>query len=314
MTNKKKESAAYQDSGPQPTRSLPDPESSSDATTTIPQTTGTPDGAGGAPRKDSPVSEPAVVEKGEEETPGSLAIVIDDVGNNLEQLDHFLAFPGQLTFAVLPGRRYSREAAARILLAGKRVILHQPMEPVGDADPGEGALYVGMDKDQIYEILDRNFGDLPGATGMNNHMGSKVTAHEETMEIIFEYLSERGYTFIDSVTTGDTVAGRMARRFNVPYTRRNSMFLDNEREKEMIRAALEIGLGTVGPMSPTVMIGHVMSAELAELLIEYYPDMIEEGYRIEDVYALLSSDGITVAEYGTAESADGKEDEIYGEN
>ena len=80
MTNKKKESAAYQDSGPQPTRSLPDPESSSDATTTIPQTTGTPDGAGGAPRKDSPVSEPAVVEKGEEETPGSLAIVIDDDG------------------------------------------------------------------------------------------------------------------------------------------------------------------------------------------------------------------------------------------
>ena len=45
-----------------------------------------------------------------------IAIVIDDVGYNLNNLDYFLEFPGPITFAVLPHLPYSKEAAAKIVL------------------------------------------------------------------------------------------------------------------------------------------------------------------------------------------------------
>ncbi|MDR1143679.1 MAG: divergent polysaccharide deacetylase family protein, partial [Spirochaetaceae bacterium] len=71
---------------------------------------------------------------------GILALVIDDAGNNLRELDPFLAFPGPLTIAVLPGLPNSAEAARRIRnTAGKELFLHQPMEPLNGQDPGPGA-------------------------------------------------------------------------------------------------------------------------------------------------------------------------------
>src|SRR5271169_3704818 len=49
------------------------------------------------------------------ERQGMLAVIIDDAGYNLGELQAFLDLPGPLTIAVLPNLPHSREAARRVL-------------------------------------------------------------------------------------------------------------------------------------------------------------------------------------------------------
>lgn len=56
------------------------------------------------------------------------------------------------------------------------------------------------------------------------------------------------------------------------------MFLDNERDRESIEKAIHSGLKTAKKGGHAVMIGHVMTTELAEVLLEIYPEILDEGY------------------------------------
>ncbi|MDR0465719.1 MAG: divergent polysaccharide deacetylase family protein, partial [Treponema sp.] len=132
---------------------------------------------------------------------GALVFVIDDAGNNLRELDPFLNISGPLTIAVLPGLPYSVEAAKRIRAAGKEVILHQPMEALGAQNPGPGAIYSGMSRQEIREILSRNVEEVGPVTGINNHQGSLITMDREIMLVILDFCREHGIYFLDSRTT-----------------------------------------------------------------------------------------------------------------
>jgi len=214
-------------------------------------------------------------------------IVIDDVGNSLEELEPFLSLPMPITFAVMPQRRFTRESVELIQKAKKYYIMHQPMEPVGDADPGEGAIFTGMSKEEISGQLDANLATLGGAPGINNHMGSKATADIETMRAVLEYLKERNMFFLDSVTTGESVAGTIAAEISLPYIERNSMFLDNERERDYIERALRSGFSLAETSGRAVMIGHVWDEHLAELLLELYPEFTEKGFSFDDIGSMI---------------------------
>jgi hypothetical protein len=241
------------------------------------------------PAEGGPVTalNPAVVEKPPVKDRGSLVFVIDDVGNNLEQLDNFLKFPGPITFAVMPRRTYTAEAVKRIKAAGKSVILHQPMEPLGDADPGIGAITVSMTREEIWATLDENLKSTGPVIGMNNHMGSRVTSDPETMKSVLSYLGRRGMGFLDSATTADLVGAPLAEQTGVVYTKRNSMFLDNESDRQSIYDAIKAGEATAAKKGHAIMIGHVMTDELAKLLFELYPTFIEDGFTVKDLSDLL---------------------------
>jgi uncharacterized protein len=213
----------------------------------------------------------------------NVAIVIDDVGNSLEELKPFLKLPLPVTFAVMPLRTYTAESVERIKAAGKSYIMHQPMEAEGGANPGEGAIYSGMERDEVYRILEENIASLGGVSGMNNHMGSRVTADAETMGYILDFLNEKGMFFLDSLTTGESVAGNLAKERDLPYLERNSMFLDNNRERDYIERALRSGFEIAGQSGRAVMIGHVWDQHLAELLLELYPEFTEAGYSFDDI-------------------------------
>ena len=60
------------------------------------------------------------------------------------------------------------------------------------------------------QLLDAAFASVPGAMGMNNHMGSKATADPALMTDVIGYLKSHGLLFIDSRTTADTVGARIA--------------------------------------------------------------------------------------------------------
>jgi len=242
------------------------------------------------PSEEPVTEEPVIIEEKplEPEKPPaekySLYLVIDDVGYSLDYLEVFLAFPGKITFAVLPGLANTVSSAWRIQEAGRTVILHQPMEPLGPEDPGTGAILSGMTRQEVFEVLEENLAQVPGAVGLNNHMGSKVTAEEETMRYILEFCAEKGLIFLDSRTTPlNPVGEKIAEELGVKYMYRDSAFLDNDKNKESIVKAFSLGLDLAKRKGKAVMIGHVTSSELAETLLELYPSLIEDGYTFEEI-------------------------------
>lgn len=216
-----------------------------------------------------------------------LIFVIDDVGNSIEQLKPFLEIPYPVTFAIMPDRKYTTQCASMIKAAGKEYILHQPMEAVGGADPGKSAIFTRMNETEISRILEHNFNQLPSALGMNNHMGSAVTSDKRSMNAVMKYLFENSLFFLDSYTISNSLGKEAAKMQDVRYQKRNSMFLDNENDHESIQNAIEEGKKTARKNGHAVMIGHVMSSELAKVMLELYPDFIEDGFSLREISELF---------------------------
>ena len=220
------------------------------------------------------------------ERKGSIVYVIDDAGNNLRELEPFLRFPGALTVAVLPGLPHSAQAARLVREAGKEVFLHQPMEAVGGADPGPGAIYVGMRKEEARAVLENNVREIGPIAGMNNHQGSLVTQDEEIMKVVLEFCDENNLYFLDSRTTAETVAPKIAVEAGLKIAERN-IFLDNEQGKDAIWRYLEQGLSIARKKSVAVMIGHTWSTELAGILTDSYAGLSAEGYAFLSVSEMM---------------------------
>ena len=219
---------------------------------------------------------------------GSLVFVIDDAGNNLRELEPFLAVPGPLTIAVLPGLPHSAEAARRIRAAGKEVFLHQPMEAVGAQNPGPGAIYSGMSAEEVRSILKRNIAEVGPVTGINNHQGSKITMDSDLMETILAFCSEQKINFLDSRTTSDTVVSSVARRIGMKVGERD-IFIDNEPSRDSMNSYINSGLARAQKNGSAVMIGHAWSPVLAPLLSELYPQFIRQGYTIKTASDIINT-------------------------
>ncbi len=233
--------------------------------------------------KEKEKEKPAVPEK---PVKGRLIIVIDDVGYNLFQLDPFLKLPFKITFAILPGLPYTEQAAKLIHEAGKEYILHQPMDSVDGRDTGPGAIHSGMSLEEVSDVIDKNLSGLPYAVGVNNHMGSAGTADEDLMVSLFKVLKRRKLFFLDSRTTSKSVARKAAAETGLPFAER-SIFLDNNKEKESIKNSVEKGVEVSEKKGHAVMIGHIWSSELAEVLLELYPALLEDNYTLNNLTELF---------------------------
>ena len=232
-----------------------------------------------------PTPEPAPEPKPEtkDETPKKrIYLILDDGGHNTHQLKPFLEFPGKLSIAVIPRLKYSKEAAELIYQSGKTVMLHQPMQPLGKADPGSGAILVTMSDDQIRKTLNDNLDSVPHVVGFNNHMGSAATSDERVMDVVLKVAKQRGLFFVDSYTHAGTVCAKVAKKNGMRIAKRD-IFLDNDKSREKIMEAFNAGKAIADKNGYAVMIGHIWSDELASTMIELYPEFIEEGYCFESV-------------------------------
>lgn len=222
-----------------------------------------------------------------EDPKGVLYFVIDDVGNNIFQLKPFLNLPMKITFAVLPGLKYTKEAVRLIKAAGKDYIIHQPMEAVGGQNPGPGALLVGMSEEQVFDIVTKNLKDYSGVKGMNNHMGSAGTADSKLMGYLFKVLKKRGMFFLDSRTTSKSAGREAAAAAEIPFEER-SIFLDNNKERMKILEAVENGLNIAENRGHAVMIGHIWTEDLADILLNLYPLLLENNYALNNLTELFT--------------------------
>jgi hypothetical protein len=211
-----------------------------------------------------------------------LIFVIDDAGYSMKQLEAFLRLPFPLTISVLPCLPNSKKAAEAVLAADKELILHQPMQPSGNQNPGPGVIKLGMKPDEIERIIGANLETVPGAVGMNNHMGSAATADLGIMDAVAMIAKKKGIYYLDSRTTSDSAVATAARREGIRYWERD-VFLDNTPDRASITRAVEDGKKRSIKDRPAIMIGHVWSAELAQTLTDLYPQLIAEGFSLSTI-------------------------------
>jgi len=169
-----------------------------------------------------------------------VALIIDDLGYDRQIANKFLGFDAAITFSILPHSPFMRYIAEKASYKGFETMLHLPMEPreFPTVDPGPGALLTSMTPDALITQLYKDLDALPSIKGVNNHMGSKMTAQSSQMHQIFSVLKKRDLYFIDSRTAADTICKPSARLFGLPFAERD-VFLDHVQEPEVIRRQIE---------------------------------------------------------------------------
>ncbi len=242
-----------------------------------------------APRKASPKPAPkrALPVPAKE---AAIVIIIDDMGNNPKELDDVLALPGPVAVAVLPLLRYSADTAKKAEAAGLTVILHLPMQPKGPLKGlGPGALMSGMSPEDIDDTLSKDLASVPGAEGVNNHMGSLLTEDKAAMGALMAGLKSRKLFFVDSLTTAGSEGWRMAKKAGVPFARRD-VFLDDLSDETYIKAQFERLVAIAKKRGIAVAIGHPRPMTLKVLGIEL-PNLPKQGVRLARVSEALKAAG-----------------------
>ena len=218
---------------------------------------------------------------------GVAAIIIDDIGQSMEAVERLLDIGQPIAFAILPGQAHSRQAAAKARERGQVVMLHLPMEPKGrENNPGFGALLASHDRAGLLRLVAGNLESVPGASGVNNHMGSLLTERMESMEPLMEDFKARGLFFVDSATSSGSVAYEAARRAGLSAARRD-VFLDNERDVGKITEALDLMAAKARKNGFAVAIGHPYPETIRALEL-YAPRLAAKGIRLAPVTRLLN--------------------------
>lgn len=184
-----------------------------------------------------------------------LVIIMDDMGNEAARDDRALRIPAAITYAILPYTPSAIAAAKAARTAGKEVILHAPMEAITSQHLGQGGLYHAMQEQQFATVLNNDLNAVPFIQGLNNHMGSRLTASHLHMTWLMQIVQNKKMYFVDSFTTAQSVAEKTAREYQIPVLRRD-VFLDNVRTEAAIREQFERLLKIANKQGYAVAIGH----------------------------------------------------------
>jgi len=186
-----------------------------------------------------------------------LAIVIDDLGYNLGAAQRLADLGLPLTFSILPRAPHAREIARLAQAQGLEILVHMPMEPRSHPQltPGPGALLVAMDDAELRRQTRANLDQVPGAVGVNNHMGSRFTENPRALQPVLEVIRQAGLFFLDSATSPRSQAQELARRMGLAQGQRD-VFLDHDSGPAAIARQMERLLALARGRGQAIAIGH----------------------------------------------------------
>jgi hypothetical protein len=162
------------------------------------------------------------------------------------------------------------------------------MEPDGypAVRPGPGVVLRSDTDEEIARTVIEDLSTVPGAVGINNHMGSAATADPRVMRAVVRVLAERGLFLLDSRTTEATVARRVADEAGLPAISRH-VFLDSVATPPAVARSYRELLAKAKRDGVALAIGHPYPATL-DLLERELPLLAEQGIRLVRVSQLAS--------------------------
>lgn len=191
-----------------------------------------------------------------------LALVIDDFGYNYSVAERIARLKLCATWAIIPGTPHGRKIAEYAVGLGQPFLLHVPMQAMGDPNGGRNYV-IGVDvaEKEMSKYLALLQKDFPHAIGINNHRGSKATSDAPAMRRFMKSLSATRWGFLDSRTSGKTVAGKMARSYRIP-TAQNQVFIDGTTDLPTMKARFNVALHLAKKNGNAVAICHAREKTL----------------------------------------------------
>jgi polysaccharide deacetylase 2 family uncharacterized protein YibQ len=146
-----------------------------------------------------------------------------------------------------------------------------------------------MPSAEIRATLKENIRSVPNISGVNNHMGSTVTADQDVMREVMGELKDREYFFVDSLTTNRSVCRAVAGDLKVPFIARD-VFLDNSISDKAISSQMEKMVRIAMSHGEAVAIGHPHPETIA-VLRQVVPRLREKGIEVVRISELLPEAG-----------------------
>jgi polysaccharide deacetylase 2 family uncharacterized protein YibQ len=224
------------------------------------------------------------------EQPPRIAIIIDDLGYQLEAGRRAIQLPGPVAFAVLPGTPHSARLAQFANDRGKEVLLHLPLEAVDYRGPAEpGGITLDMSQTAFRKTFAEAFASVPFAVGVSSHRGSLLTRHPGHMAWLMQEIGARdGLFFIDSYTTHESVALMAAAEAGVIATRRD-VFLDHDRSAVAVAREVERLKTLARKNGHAVAIGHPFP-ETLQVLERELPMLEAEGFELVTISRIMQQE------------------------
>ena len=120
------------------------------------------------------------------------------MGHSLKSNPAALNLPGELSFAFLPHATYSKKLAGIATALDKDILMHAPMEAIYNLPLGPGGMTSKMTEQSFKATLRKNIDAIPNLIGVNNHMGSKLTAMQRQMRWTMQVVKSVDY-FLSTV-------------------------------------------------------------------------------------------------------------------
>ena len=212
-----------------------------------------------------------------------IAIIIDDLGYALAAGERAVNLPGPVAFAILPATPRARHLAEAAHANGKEVLLHLPLQSANRQESDEpGGLLLDMTRDQFAETFESGFESIPHVIGVNSHRGSLLTRHPGHMAWLMEEIQRHGdLFFVDSYTTHESVALKLAREVGVPAVKRD-VFLDPDQAPGTIEREFARLKKLARQRGFAVGIGHPYPQTLAMLEHEL-PKLEDQGFELVSI-------------------------------
>lgn len=183
-----------------------------------------------------------------------LAIVIDDIGYRNDDF-HIYDMPKEISVAIIPSAPYATSRAQLAKQQQRDILIHQPMQAKGNHAIEKEALLIGMSANQVRQQIDYARQRVPHAIGLNNHMGSAATADRTLMNHLMKLLAQYDLYFLDSYTTGSSVAIDVAKNYHIPSLTRH-VFLDDINTLENTQKQFRYAIRYARKHGVAIVIGH----------------------------------------------------------
>ena len=217
-------------------------------------------------------------------TRGRIALIIDDCGyQSRELLAGFCGLPVPITASIFPDERETVWMAKLATNSGHEVMVHLPMEPSDypKHDPGHGAIFTHFDYDRVRTATRHAIEAVPGARGLNNHMGSRVTEDRRIIGYVLDEIKKHNLFFIDSVTSQHSVAYNVSLEMGIP-SGRNTQFLDLGADDVPIADRMRSLAMKARQYGTAIGIGHAKASTLSTLQ-KVIPQLQSEGFEFVPV-------------------------------
>jgi hypothetical protein len=216
----------------------------------------------------------------------AVAVVIDDLGLNRRGTAALNRLRAPLTLAFMPYATDLDRQTQAARAAGHELLVHVPMEPRSEDWPGPNALTTQLGPTELISRLRGSLRSFRGFVGINNHMGSRLTADSVSMDIVMAELHQRELLFLDSRTTSDSVAAREAERMRVPFAKRD-VFIDNDLDLSSVLRGLAHAESIARRQGYAVAMGHPHDVTI-EALKRWLPGLDARGIALVPISAIVA--------------------------